>query len=239
MEENQVSDLGTGAADMNVQTPNDKGFSRDQVSKIVNAEKNKAVDAVRRELEQKYQRELEQANASKASAYSQSPVDTDAIYQKVREKFNQDRVEDAKRQQQENYKNFLTEAGNKFHTKLTQGKSAYSDFDNVVGDFNPSEFPELTILLSDTDNAEHILYEISKNPIKMAGLDRLAERSPKQARAAMAEIANSIMSNRQAQADAQGQQTAPPLDRLQSSGVSGSNGNKTISSLRSEPWLKG
>lgn len=245
MEESQVSDLGLGSSDTNVQTPvADKVFTRDQVAKIVNAEKSKAADATRRELEQKHQRDLEQLNASRSqqgtgnSDGSQS-IDADAMYQKVQERFNQKMQEDKQRDEQEKMKAHIATVADNYLSKVAQGKSAYDDFDEVTKDFDPAAFPQLTYLLSGIDNAHDVLYDISKNPLKIAGLDRLAEKNPRQAQAELMKLSQSISANKQAQSDAQDQSTAEPLDRLQPSRVSGSNGKQSITSLRSQPWLKG
>jgi hypothetical protein len=246
MEEIQVSDLGTGSVDTNVQQPQtDKVFTRDQVAKIVNAEKSKAVDATKRELEQKYQRDMEQLNASRSqqpSGNNNSPnaVDTDAVYQKVQERFNQQLQQEREKQEQEMMRAHVQSVSQKYLSKVAQGKSAYDDFDEVTKDFDPAAFPQLAYLLAENvDNAHDVLYDISKNPLKIAGLDRLAEKNPRQAIAELQKLSQSITANKQAQSEAQDQQTAAPLDRLQASRVSGSNGKQTIKSLRSEPWLRG
>lgn len=242
MEENQVSDLGLGASDSNPQAPvADKVFTRDQVAKIVNAEKSKAADATRRELEQKHQRDLEQLNASRNSgnADTSQTGDADAMYQRVQERFNQKMQEDKQHEEQERMRAHVATVADNYLSKVSQGKSAYDDFDEVTKDFDPAAFPQLTYLLSGIDNAHEVLYDISKNPLKIAGLDRLAEKNPRQAQAELMKLSQSITANKQAQADAQDQNTAEPLDRLSPSRVSGSNGKMSISDLQKQPWLKG
>jgi hypothetical protein len=123
---------------------------------------------------------------------------------------------------------------------MAQGKSTYEDFSEVTKDFDPVEFPQLIYLVSGIDNAADIIYDLSKrNPEKLAELQNLAERSPKLAQARLLKISRSISENRQALADEQSRNVSEPLDRLQSSRISGSNGKMGIGDLRKQPWLRG
>jgi hypothetical protein len=100
-------------------------------------------------------------------------------------------------------------------------------------------FPQLTYLVSGMENAADVIYDLSKNPLKLAGLDRLAEKNPRQAQTELLKLSRSITENRQAQSDENSQNVAAPLDRLQPSRVSGSNGKMGISDLRNQDWLRG
>lgn len=133
----------------------------------------------------------------------------------------------------------MTQVANNYLQKVEQGKAAYEDFDEVTKDFDPTAFPQLTFLLSGIENAGDVLYDLAKNPLKLAGLDRLAEKNPRQAHNELLKLSKSITDNRQAQAEAQNQNVAEPLDRLSPSRVSGSNGKMGIRDLRNQPWLKG
>jgi hypothetical protein len=75
--------------------------------------------------------------------------------------------------------------------------------------------------------------------MKLAGLDRLAERNPRQAQNELMKLSKSILDNKQAKNDAQGQNVSEPLNHLQPTRVSGSNGKMSISDLRNQPWLRG
>jgi hypothetical protein len=52
-------------------------------------------------------------------------------------------------------------------------------------------------------------------------------------------LSRSIAENKQAKTDENSNTVAAPLDRLQSSRVSGSNGKMGIRDLRNQPWLRG
>lgn len=235
MDESQASDNSTAVDNAQATaTPEEKLFTRDQLAKIVNAESTKAAQAARQEAEAKYQADMESLRQQQQQTNAQIPrdVSADSIAQQVREQLNKEMQEQQQRAQ-------MQQVAQNYLQKVAQGKAAYSDFDEVTKDFDPTAFPQLTFLLSGIDNAGDVLYDLAQNPVKLAGLDRLAERNPKQAESALLKLATSIKENRQAQNDAQNQNVAEPLDRLQPSRVSGSNGKMTIRDLRNQPWLRG
>lgn len=213
-------------------------LTQDQVNKVVAREKARAADQARRETEDRYQRELEalrqgSAQQEQRNAQTSREVDTDAIYQQIRDKFNQEL-------QQKQMEDQMSQVANNYLNKIATGKTAYGDFDEVTKDFNPSDFPQITFLLSGIENAADVLYELSKNPQKLAYVDRLAEKSPRIANAELLKLSQSIKDNREAQTNAQQQYSVPePLDRLNPSRVAGNNGKMGIRDLRNQPWLRG
>jgi hypothetical protein len=231
MEENQVTEnVALPVED----TEREKMLSQSQVNKIVQHEKTKAAAAAKREAEEKYQRELETIKSNQTQRNENVPrdVDANALYQQVQERFNQE-------MQQKQIESEMNRVANSYLSKMQEGRKAYEDFDEITKEFDPSAFPQLTYLVAGIDNAADIIYELASNPTKLTVLDRLAEKNPKQAQAELLKLSRSIMENRQAQSEANSQNVAAPLDRLQSSRVSGSNGKLSIRDLRSQPWLRG
>lgn len=238
MDESQVNGMDIQATQTAKPQDADKLFTRDELAQIVSAQRN----AAKREVEEKMRQEQTQAiqaNQSQRNAEVPRDIDANAIYQQVQERFNEDMRKKQEEQHLESLKAEFSRAANSYNTKITQGKSQYSDFDEITKDFDPAAFPQLIYLVSGMDNAADIIYELSKNSLKLAGLDRLAEKNPRQAQSELAKLAQSISANKQAQNDAESQMTDAPLDRLQPSAVSGSNGKMTINDLRNQPWLRG
>ena len=238
MEENQ--DQVNKGSPAETSTENERTFSRDEMAKIVAAQTAR----VKRESDEHYQREMEKLNAQQAAkppaAAPENPsIDTDAIYQKVQEKFNQEMLQRQQKMEDEKLNNHLANVATQYDTKISQGKSAYPDFDEVTKNFNPAEYPQVTYLLAHADEPAGALYEMLKSPSKLATLDHLARKSPHLAESELKKLSQSISANKQALDDAGNSQTSDPLDRLQPSRVSGSNGKMTTSDLRNQPWLKG
>lgn len=245
MEENQVLDTAQSSNDNNSQ-PNqapvpEKVFTRDQLAKIVSAERAKAAESARKEAEDKYNRDILaiQGQQEQKNANVTREVDANTIYQQVQERFNAEMLKQKELAEQEKQKAQMQIVANTYLSKIDQGRAAYSDFDEITKDFDPTAFPQLTYLLAGIDNAADVLYDLAKNPLKIAGLDRLAEKNPRQAHSELVKLAQSIGVNQNAQAAAQNQQTSAPLDRLQPSRVSGSNGKKTIKDLQADPFYRG
>ena len=234
MEENQVTD---NALDNPVVEPEkERMIPQSQVNKIIKHKTYEAAQA-QRELEEKHRQELEAIKAQQQQSQRNENVprdlDANAIYQQVQERFNAE-------MQQRHLQGEIDRVANTYLSKIEQGKSAYEDFSEVTKDFDPVEFPQLIYLVSGIDNAADIIYDLSKrNPEKFAELQNLAERSPKLAQARLLKLSRSISENRQAQADERSANVSEPLDRLQSSRVSGSNGKPGIRDLRNQPWLRG
>lgn len=234
MDENQVSDVSASAGSQD----SEKTFTRDDLAKIANAQTTKAVAEARVEerrlAEEKYKQDIEALRGQQQQRNAEVPrdVDANAIYQQVQEKFNQE-------MQLQQQKAQMTQVANNYLQRVEQGKANYDDFDEVMKDFDPTAFPQLTFLVAGIEGGGDVLYHLSQNPLKLAGLDRLAEKNPRQAHAELLKLAKSINDNRDAQAEAQTQNVAEPLDRLQPSRVSGSNGKMGIRDLRNQPWLRG
>lgn len=233
MEENQVTD---NALENTLPPEPEKMIPQSQVDKII---KHKTYQASQhqRELEEKHKRELEEIRAQqqKQTQHNENvprDMDANAIYQQVQERFNQDL-------QQRRLKDEMNRVATSYLSKMEQGKTSYDDFEEITKDFDPTAFPQLTYLVAGIDNAADVIYDLSRNPLKLAGLDRLAEKNPRQAQAELLKLSRSIMENKQAQSDENSSNVAEPLDRLQSSRVSGSNGKLGIRDLRKQPWLKG
>jgi hypothetical protein len=234
MDENQV--IETAFDNPTVEPEKERMIPQSQVNKII---KHKTYEAaqVQRELEERHQRELEQIKSQQQQQTQRNEsvpreLDANAIYQQVQEKFNEE-------MHQRQLKSEMDRVANSYISKMEQGKTAYDDFEEVTKEFDPTAFPQLTYLVAGIDNAADVIYDLSRNPLKLAGLDRLAEKNPRQAQAELLKLSRSIAENRQAQSDENSNQVAPPLDRLQSSRVSGSNGKPSIRDLRNQPWLRG
>lgn len=230
-ETNQV--IENAVDNSHVAPESEKMISQSQVDKIIKHKTYQAAQ-IQREMEERHQRELEEIRAKQAQRNENVPrdVDADALYQQVQERFN-------KEMEQRQIKEHIDSVANSYISKIEQGKSTYDDFEEVTKDYDPRAFPQLTYLVSGIDNAADVIYDLSRNPLKLAGLDRLAEKNPRQAQAELLKLSRSIAENRQAKSDEDSQSVAAPLDRLQSSRVSGSNGKMGIRDLRNQSWLKG
>lgn len=221
---------------MNADDSTQKTLPVDKVNQIVAREKLHAANQARREVEAEYQRKMEEMQASQArnEPSERRDVDVNSIYQQVAERLTRESQE--KQLQAE-----MSHVANSYLMKMQQGREQYGEeFDRALADFDPSSFPKIVYLVAGMDNAADVMLDLAQNPMKLASIDSLAEKSPKTAQMELAKLAASITANKQALMDAENQKTPEPLNRLQPTTVSGGNGGaKSIKDLRSQPWLRG
>jgi multidrug efflux pump subunit AcrA (membrane-fusion protein) len=214
--------------------PQQASLTQDQVNRIVAREKQAAAEKARREAEAKYQADLEalRMQQQERNSHVSREADANEIYQQVQERFNRE-------MQERQLKDQMSMVANNYLYRIEEGKKNYQDFSEVTKDFDPVAFPQITFLLSGMENAGDVLYDLSKNPTKLAAIDQLAQRSQKLAQSELLKLSKSISDNKQSLAEAQAQLTPDPLDRISPSRVAGSNGKMTIKDLRNQPWLRG
>lgn len=201
-----------------------------QVDKLMARAKNKGKEKGQQEMQeelQKLQEENERLKNAQQQAGQQAgsmggmqePVDTEQIKKQVYNDLMNDLEQKQTEQQQEQMEQEAKRLANEYHTRMQNGNNQFSDFDDVMKDFDPGAFPNLVYLATQVDNTPGVMYELVKNPTKLASMSHLAEKSPQQAMQAMKRINDSIQANQQAQQ--QEQAASEPVSRLQSNPMKG------------------
>jgi len=216
------------------ETP-EKMLSQSEVNVLIGREKADAQARGRKSAELEYNQRLEQQQAQQQQAQPQgeetTESDADKIYQQVQERFSTE-------MQQRQMEDKMHQVANSYQEKMAGGGKTYEDFDTVVKDFDPTEFPQIVFLVADMDNAADVIYELSKNPSKLATIDYLSNKSPKRAFAELQRIGASISANQEAVKSENQAQVDSPLDRMQQTSRTGSNGQMSVTDLRNQPWLR-
>lgn len=191
----------------------EKMLPASRVEELVKKAKLKGRDSLQEELEAL---KAENASLKQASMGGMPvPVDPEQIANQVISRLRQEAQESSEARAAEELKREAAKVAQDYHSKMAAGKDAFEDFDKVMGDFNPSAFPNLVYLASQMDNTPQVMYELMQNPSKWATLAVLSERDPDAAKNMMMRISTSIKANEQAKA--QEKEVAPPLGRLSSS----------------------
>ena len=159
------------------------------------------------------------------------------LQQQVMQLMQQKHDEDEKKRYSEQLEQEVNQVATQYFGKMAQGKDLFEDFEAITADFNPAEFPQLVFLANQMDNTPAIIYELRKNPSKLAYLDRLVEKSPSMARSELGKLSESIKRNDDAKSQLQEAQN--PLDRLKPSPTGTDNGVKSIRDFKSSPLLRG
>lgn len=124
-----------------------------------------------------------------------------------------------------------------FATQMGTGKGKYSDFDETVGNLGDMKnLLHVVELATGTGIAGDVMYELGKNPGKVASLTTLAYINPQLAKLEMSKLANSIKTNEQA---SQSPEVAEPLSQVKASTVGKDNGSNAVRDLRRKSWAKG
>lgn len=203
-----------------------------RVNELVKTAKLKGRDAMREEFEQLQQEnERLKANQGSMGGMSAPAFDEQALSQKIKADLMREFQSQRDEQEQLQLQEGLKKTADEFMGKLSGGHELYSDFAEVIEDFNPAAFPQLAILANQTDNTAAIIYELAKNPQKLATIAVLAERDPRAAQSAMNKLSASIKANEQAVAAEKDSPNAP-LSKMQSSPVGSGSGALDLEGLK-------
>jgi hypothetical protein len=155
------------------------------------------------------------------------------IMQQMREE--QERAYQA--QMDAEHKNAMEQVAQNYFLKVGKGAELFDDFNEVMKDFKPANFANTVFLASEVDNTPEVMYELRKNPHKLAQIDMMAKTDPDMAREMMQTLSKSISENKQAMQQNPG--VKEPLSRLKSSTVGADTGIKSLRDLKKSPLLRG
>jgi hypothetical protein len=124
-----------------------------------------------------------------------------------------------------------------FVDQMKAGKGKYSDFDETVAKLgNFQNIPHIVKMATDTGIAGDVIYELGRNPGKVASLTTLAYINPQLAEHEMKKLVDSIKTNDQASKEPS---VSEPLSQVKPSTVGTDNGSNSVRDLRRKSWAKG
>lgn len=206
--------------------PVEKLLKQSEVNEIVGHARQTAYEKARREIESQYQAK-QYENTSKVNTIGgMTQMSEDEVRKIISE-------ESLKQSQ-------MTAAQNvayRFHQKMQDGSKKYPDFEETIADLRDdlSTMPYIAEWAESLDNTADVMYELAKNPSKLASLQVLAHTSPKIAMKQMKELSGSIKKNEEAKITP----AAPePLSHIRPSNVGTDNGKMTVRDYKKQPWLR-
>lgn len=211
-----------------------------QVGDIVRREKAAAAERARRETEAKYAQEIEQMKAQMQSGVvAQSTPGsfdpdqmTDVVYKRIMDEVSKHQEQAAQAEHEKAMKN----VADQYFLKMGKGSELFEDFSEVMKDFEPAAFPQVVFLASELENTPAVMYELSKNPQKLATIQAMADKSPAMAKKMLGQLSDSIKRNEAAAAE--NVNVPAPLSRPKSSIVGQDTGTMSIRDFKKAPWLK-
>lgn len=218
-----------------------------QKAKLDGAKKmQKQVEALEQQLNQQ-QGEQPQAEMQQPQAQGQmggqnvgmggmQQQDPEAIRQMIMQQIQSELKQRQESEQHERMQREIEQVAQQYHGKMMQGKELFDDFEAVTSDFDPSAFPQLVYLANQADNTAAIIYELKKNPTKLATLATLVERSPQLARGEIGKLSQSIKTNQEAIANEPN--VNEPLDRMKPSNLGADKPIRSVRDFKNASFLK-
>ena len=122
--------------------------------------------------------------------------------------------------------------------KMKQGPTLYDDFEEVTKNFKPNKYPQIAVMAAELENTPDIIYDLRKNPQKLATLQMFAlNEDYDELREELTKLSKSIKRNEQSLAN--NTKSPTPLTKLKSSAIAGQDtGRLTISDMRKDPKFR-
>lgn len=211
-------------------------FKQSEVNDIIKREKYGAVEDYKRTVAKnpEYSRQTNSEDTSLPRAnqnqVNQNFSHEDAIRKIAAEeasRMHHSMVEETERNMQSRQAERIV---HEFFGKVVAGKDKYADFDHVIGDVEFASFPNTVGLLHGyVDNVPDVLYDLAKDPIKMANLEALYRTSPKGAIKAIQSLSHSIKQN---ESGSKMRSPNEPLDQLRPSNTGTDTGKLEVRDFR-------
>ncbi len=219
----------TAAPISNESAKPEKLFTRDEVAKIANAEKQKAIEKARKEFETAQQLK---ATSGQQQQYMQHNA---AEYQPQPAALTPEQIAHvqqviAAQAQQQAQEMFIQSAATDFSAKMSDAEKRYEDYNDVVNGLEldklpPQELKSFVALLNVADNGADILYHMGKNPSALLTVAGLAGKNPHWAIKEVHRISQSLKENESA---VKAKVANPPLSQINPSTTGADNGTLTI-----------
>ena len=242
-EELQEANVGdeSDAAQVPDESPPEKMLTVSQVNELVKKAKLKGerkmqdqLDAAQQQIQQlQSQQSQGQPPAQQQGGQAMSPEQMQQVMQMLQQKQEEDKA----RQYKDDLEKEVKQVADQYFGKMASAKDMFEDFEAITADFNPAEFPQLVFLANQVDNTPAVIYELSKNPGKLADLSVLVEKSPSMARAQIAKLSQSIKTNDEAKRGLQ--EAQDPLDRLKPSPVGADGKKQGLRDYKQAAYLRG
>jgi hypothetical protein len=210
--------------------PQEKMLPQSEVDKIVGAR----LARERAQMEAQYQN-----RQGMGGMQPQAPaIDEEAILEKATQRM-QSQFEAQKRETEEAQQRAQVDAmARTYLEKMKQGPTLYEDFEEVTKGFKPNKYPQVAVIAAELENTPDIIYDLRKNPQKLATLQMFAlNEDYDELREELTKLSKSIKNN--SQSLSQNQKSPQPLTKLKSSAFAGQDtGKRTISDMRKESRFK-
>lgn len=246
MDDLKDSGIETPVSNEQTISPPEKMLSTSEVNNIVKWEKRRAAEAVKREMQEAHEAELQKLRAEvapqKEEPKTADVISRDELKKEIYNEFLNDVKAYKEEEQEKSQKAKIDELSQQYYLKMGQGsdESLPSDYKEVMADFNPWTYPWAALLAGQVvdGNLKQVMYELVSNPSKLIEINDLAQKSEGMATRQLKKLASSVTKNIVAKAS--NVEVPAPLKPLKPSTVGIDAGRpRTIKDFKNEPWLRG
>lgn len=220
----------TPVTETQVAAPAEKMVPQSEVNKLVGGAKQKGYDRAQEEL-----RNLQAQQAHQQQQVKQAPslggIDQTQVQEIVKQQMQALQQQQYEQQQQQYYNSEASRILQEMGPKTEDAKGRYSDYEDTLGSVdNFRAAPDMWQYANMVDNGGDVLYDIAKNPSKIATIRQLAAIDPNYAATEIQRLSNSIKQN---QNGANSNVAPEPLRQVKSSNVGvGDGGPKSIADFK-------
>jgi hypothetical protein len=198
----QVQDTGAGAQADEINDNDDRRFTPEIVTKIVQRERAKAYEKGKREaLMDMQQQPAQEAQATSAVPAAQpslpnQPQQIGGMNQLSPDQIRQMIAQEAPKALQEHVKSVQQQAlVNSFVSKMQAAETKYPGMEQKLNELDFSTIAPLIQHIDKMENTADIMHELIENPMKMGNLVSLFYSQPKLAEKAIKNLSSSIRMN--------------------------------------------
>lgn len=201
--------------------PPEKTLTQSEVNNLVGSVKRETAEKVRRDVVS----EMQQVGQQPAPAPTTQTSTSD---EHIRGLINQEAQKMAEMQTAQ-------QVVNQFVQKMEDGKEHYEDFNETVEKLNLPTMPQVIHFANEMPNTADIMYELGKNPSKVASLMNVIQYTPQLANQEFKKLSDSIVTNKEA---ANAKKVKEPLSQVQTSYTGTDNGEMSVSDYMSKSFCK-
>lgn len=242
-----------GVVAENLGTPeevvSEKMLPESRVNELIRKAKFATEQKVRQEMEAQIQAQAQQMGGMRPVEDTQPQIpaqnagmpsqgmNPEDMKNQIMSQMREEQEQAYRAQMEAEHKSAMEQVAQNYFLKVGKGAELFDDFNEVMKDFKPANFANTVFLASEVDNTPEVMYELRKNPHKLAQIDMMAKTDPDMAREMMQNLSKSISENKQAMQQNPG--VKEPLSRLKSSTVGADTGIKSLRDLKKSPLLRG
>lgn len=197
-------------------------FKQQEVADLLTRERKEAVE--------RYKRSAQTAQSPSPQVQSHQAMTPDEVRRMAAEEAQNLMVEERDKAQRNAQMQEAERTASEFFGKLSAGKEKYADFDQVMGSVKDwGKLATAVGLANMVENTHDVMYDLIKNPTKIAQIHSLAAISPDLAMAEMQRMSAAFKANEQA---AKTRLPNEPLSQMRPSNTGTDSGVLSVSDYK-------